>query len=121
WTEYVGNEQFYYQTFSKGVGEFQFHGHYIGETEIEHSPDIELRVYQPGQVVNHFPHIVWTSKEVGGSDGQGGLTLTGVTVDWEATASAQEARFADRAVTLWSQETYRTSKDSTTLSWVRQK
>ncbi|EJI2331318.1 host specificity factor TipJ family phage tail protein [Vibrio cholerae] len=121
WWEYVGNEQFYYQTFSKGVGEFQFHGHYIGETEIENSPDIELRVYQPGQVVNHFPHIVWTSKEVGGSDGQGGLTLTGVTVDWEATASAQEARFADRAVTLWSQETYRTSKDSTTLSWVRQK
>lgn len=109
WWEYVDNEQHYYQTFSKGVGKFQFHEHYIGETPISQNEDVELRVYPPGTTVDHFPHIVWTSKEVGGADGQGGLTLEGVTTDWVSEKQAQETRFSGRMVGLWQQKS-RTSR-----------
>ncbi|HCH2416243.1 TPA: phage tail protein [Vibrio parahaemolyticus] len=109
WWEYVDNEQYYYQTFSKGIGKFMFHDHYIGETPIsQNNPDIEVRVYSPGETVDHFNHIVWTSKEVGSADGQGGLTLDGVTSDWVAEATSQEVRFRNRenfqhVVELWQQ------------------
>ncbi|CAK3506953.1 Phage tail fiber protein [Vibrio crassostreae] len=119
WWEYVDNEQYYYQSFSKGVGKFQIHEHYIGETPLSQFDDIEVRVYQPGQTVNHFPHIVWTSKEVGSSDGQGGLTLDGVTTGWVAEASSQEARFKNRIVELWSQYSRRSGKDNTRTVWER--
>lgn len=125
WWEYVGNEQYYYQTFSKGIGKFQIHEHYIGETPLSHySSDIEVRVYQPGELVDHFPHIVWTSKEVGSADGQGGLTLEGVTADWVSEKQAQETKFRDRTVELWVQKS-RTStqrhgdgdRTTSTYSW----
>lgn len=119
WWEYVDNEQYYYQSFSKGVGKFQIHEHYIGETPLSQFDDIEVRVYQPGQTVNHFPHIVWTSKEVGSTDGQGGLTLDGVTTGWVAEASSQEARFKNRVVELWSQYSRRSGKDNTRTVWER--
>lgn len=105
WWEYVDNEQYYYQTFSKGIGKFAIHEHMIGETPVtQYGSDIEIRVYQPGDVVDHFAHIVWTSKEVGSSDGQGGLTLDGVTSDWVATATSQEVRFRGRIAELWNQQ-----------------
>ncbi|PSB82272.1 phage tail protein, partial [Photobacterium damselae subsp. damselae] len=104
WWEYVDNEQYYYQTFSKGIGKFAIHEHYIGETPItQYGDDIEIRVHQPGELVNHFAHIVWTSKEVGSSDGQGGLKLEGVTSDWVAEATSQEVRFRGRIAELWNQ------------------
>ncbi|MBV1842700.1 host specificity factor TipJ family phage tail protein [Photobacterium ganghwense] len=132
WWEYVNNEQYYYQTFSKGIGRFQFHEHYIGETPLsqfhEHyigeTPlsqfdDIEVRVYQPGETVDHFPHIVWTSKEVGSADGQGGLTLEGVTEDWVAESSSQKAKFKVQNVELWSQYTRGFSRENRRVVWER--
>ncbi|TPB41792.1 host specificity factor TipJ family phage tail protein [Vibrio parahaemolyticus] len=119
WWEYIDNEQYYYQVFSQGVGKFQFHEHYIGETPLTQFDDIEVRHYLPGQTVNHFPHIVWTSKEVGSADGQGGLTLEGVTGDWVAEASSQEARFRSKTVELWSQYSRRYGRDDTRTAWER--
>ncbi|BDM64533.1 hypothetical protein NFHSH190041_19850 [Shewanella sp. NFH-SH190041] len=102
WWEYVDNEQYVYQIFSKGVGRFLIHDHYIGETKLGiHNPDIECKVYEPGQPVDHFPHIVWTSKEVGGTDGKGGLELDGATGGWESTVDAQKAVFAGTKVDLY--------------------
>lgn len=118
WWEYVDNEQYYYQTFSKGIGKFLFYEHYIGETPIsQNNPDIEVRVYAPGETIDHFNHIVWTSKEVGSADGQGGLKLEGVTSDWVAEATSQEARFRGKRVELWSQYSRRYGKDDTRTSW----
>lgn len=109
WWEYLDNEQYYYQSFSQGIGKFLYHKHVIGETVIDAiNPDIEIRTYLPGEVVDHFPLIVWTSKEVGGSDGQGGLTLGGVTADWVAEVSSSEVRFEGDQVELWSEFSYST-------------
>ncbi|HGF5004086.1 TPA: host specificity factor TipJ family phage tail protein [Vibrio parahaemolyticus] len=107
WWEYIDNEQYYYQSFSQGIGKFLYHKHVIGETVLDAiNPDIEIRTYLPGEVVDHFPHIVWTSKEVGGSDGQGGLTLGGVTSDWVAEVSSSEVRFVGNQIELWSEFSY---------------
>lgn len=109
WWEYIDNEQYYYQSFSQGIGKFLYHKHVIGETVINAiNPDIEIRTYLPGEVVDHFHHIVWTSKEVGGSDGQGGLTLGGVTSDWVAEVSSSEVRFVGNEIELWSEFSYST-------------
>ncbi|MGU3704907.1 host specificity factor TipJ family phage tail protein (plasmid) [Vibrio alginolyticus] len=121
WWVYDNNEQYYFQTFSKGVGKFQIHEHYIGETPLSQFGDIEVRVYQPGQVVDHFPHIVWTSKEVGGADGQGGLTLDGVTSGWVAAATSNEARFRGKVVELWSQYSIHTGNGDYSSTWRRDK
>ena len=76
WHEYVDNEQVVYQTFSRGVGKFFNHGYYIGETPLSnYAGDIEVNAYNPGESVNSHHQLVWTSPEVGGSDGQGGLEL----------------------------------------------
>ncbi len=115
WWEYVNNEQYYYQTFSKGIGKFFIHQHYIGETPIHpDNPDVEIKVYQPGEVVDHFDHIVWTSKEVGSADGQGGLTLEGVTTGWESSISSQSTRFEGRRVELWQERTRRSGGETET-------
>ncbi|WP_420788519.1 hypothetical protein [Vibrio alginolyticus] len=109
------------QVFSKGVGKFQIHEHYIGETPLSQFGDIEVRVYQPGQVVDHFHHIVWTSKEVGSSDGQGGLKLDGVTSDWVAETSSNEARFRGKVVELWSNYSIHTGNGDYTSTLRRDK
>lgn len=119
WWEYDDqNHQIYYQVFTKGCGRFQFHKHVIGETPIsEFESDIEVRTYEPGQTVDHFPHIVWTSKEVGGSDGQSGLTMEGVTGDWVASISNAKANFENKHVQLWEWYRYRANKDTTNAYW----
>lgn len=107
WWEYIDNEQYYYQSFSQGIGKFLYYKHVIGETVIDDiNPDIEIRTYLPGEVVDHFHHIVWSSKEVGGSDGQGGLKLDGVTADWVAEVSSSEVRFVGNEIELWSEFSY---------------
>ncbi|MDF4876241.1 phage tail protein, partial [Vibrio parahaemolyticus] len=35
WWEYENNEQYYYQSFSQGIGKFLYHKHVIGETVID--------------------------------------------------------------------------------------
>lgn len=102
WWEYIDNEQYYYQTFSKGIGKFLFHRHMIGETPIsQYGADISVKVHAPGTLINDFPHVVWTSKEVGGSDGQGGLKLEAETSDWVASVDQSEARFRSKTIELW--------------------
>lgn len=122
WWEYENNEQYYYQTFSQGIGKFLYHRHVIGETEIKpDNPDIEIREYKPGEEVDHFHHIVWTSKEVGSSDGQGGLKLDGVTSDWVAETSSNEARFRGKVVELWSNYSIHTGNGDYTSTLRRDK
>ncbi|MFM2618567.1 host specificity factor TipJ family phage tail protein (plasmid) [Vibrio alginolyticus] len=122
WWEYENNEQYYYQSFSQGIGKFLYHKHVIGETVIDDAnPDIEVRTYLPGEVVDHFHHIVWTSKEVGSSDGQGGLKLDGVTSNWVAETSSNEARFRGKVVELWSNYSIHTGNGDYTSTLRRDK
>ncbi|WP_263079202.1 host specificity factor TipJ family phage tail protein [Endozoicomonas sp. Mp262] len=66
WKEYDGNDQYLYQLFSLGWGEFDLEPLQIGDTEHSAYQDIEYEVYGPNDKVTLFPDNVDTSEEVAG-------------------------------------------------------
>lgn len=61
---YEGNEQYLYQLFCLGQGEYQVHGIYIEDTPIDSFQNVTYEVVPPGGQVTLFPDNVITSVEV---------------------------------------------------------
>lgn len=61
---YDGNEQYLYQLFCLGQGEYQVHGIYIEDTPIDSFQNVTYEVVPPGGQVTLFPDNVITSVEV---------------------------------------------------------
>ncbi len=68
YTEYAGNEQYLYQQFCLGQGEYEIEEIRIGDTPIENFPEIEIEIVQPNTRGELFPNIVETSGEVSGQE-----------------------------------------------------
>ena len=64
YAEYVGNEQFLYQLFTIGQGQYDIEAIQIEDTPIASFPDITYEVVGPGEAVTLFPTAVVTSDEV---------------------------------------------------------
>jgi len=62
--KYEGNEQYLYQLFCLGQGEFQVHGIYIEDTPIDSFQNVTYQLVPPGGQVTLFPGNVVTSVEV---------------------------------------------------------
>lgn len=62
--KYDGNEQYLYQLFCLGQGEYQIHGVYIEDTDINSFQNVTYEVVPPGGQVTLFPDNVVTSVEV---------------------------------------------------------
>lgn len=75
YTEYAGNEQYLYQLFCIGQGEYEIEQVRIGDTAIENFPEVEYAFYGPGQRVLLFPSIVFTSQEVVGQEATTNVAL----------------------------------------------
>lgn len=68
YAEYVGNEQFLYQLFCVGAGEYNIEAIRIDDTDISSWEEITYEVVVPGGQVTLFPANVITSAEVSGQD-----------------------------------------------------
>lgn len=68
YTEYAGNEQYLYQLFVLGQGEYDIEQVRIEDTDINNFEEVEYEVYGPQQNVNLFPNNVVTSPEVSGQE-----------------------------------------------------
>lgn len=62
--KYNGNEQYLYQLFCLGQGEYDIHGIYIEDTDIDSFQNVTYEVVPPGGQVTLFPDNVVTSVEV---------------------------------------------------------
>lgn len=61
---YIDGEQYLYQLFCIGQGDFQVEGVYIEDTLIDNFRDVTHQVYAPGQQATLFPDNVVTAVEV---------------------------------------------------------
>lgn len=68
YAEYAGNEQFLYQLFVIGRGEYDVEAIRIEDTAIDEFDDVEYEVVAPGGTLSLFPSAVTTSVEVAGQD-----------------------------------------------------
>jgi hypothetical protein len=68
YTEYAGNEQYLYQQFCLGQGEYEIEEIRIGETPISSFQEIETEIVAPYQRGTLFPSLVETSGEVAGQE-----------------------------------------------------
>lgn len=68
YVEYAGNEQYLYQLFCVGVGEFEIEDVRIEDTPISAFEEIVWEVVPPFHPVTMFPHAVTTSVEVSGQE-----------------------------------------------------
>jgi hypothetical protein len=68
YTQFEGEEQFLYQLFCLGVGEYEIEQTLIEDTPIESFSEIETEVIGPSGQVTLFPTSVVTSVEVSGQD-----------------------------------------------------
>ncbi len=68
YVEYAGNEQYLYQLFCIGAGEFELESVKIEDTAIEHFEEVEYQVVAPGEQLTLFPSAVATSGEVAGQE-----------------------------------------------------
>ncbi len=68
YTEYAGNEQYLYQQFCLGQGEYDIEEIRIGETPISSFQEIETEIVEPYQRGTLFPSLVETSGEVAGQE-----------------------------------------------------
>jgi len=76
YSSYEGNDQFLYQLFSLGVGEYNVEEIRIEDTKMwdqvngfsDSFSDVEIEIIQPGQPLTLFPAAVTTSIEVGGQE-----------------------------------------------------
>ncbi|MBF0260461.1 MAG: phage tail protein [Magnetococcales bacterium] len=68
YTEYSGNEQYLYQLFCLGVGEFSVESITIQDTPITSFEEITTEIIEPGGTISLFPANVITSVEVSGQE-----------------------------------------------------
>jgi len=68
YTEYNGNEQYLYQLFAIGVGEYTINDVKIEDTAIANFEEVDYEIYEPGDNVTLFPTNVETSSEVSGQE-----------------------------------------------------
>mgnify|MGYP001765461545 CR=1 FL=1 len=66
--EYAGNEQYLYQLFVIGVGEYEIEAIRIEDTAIANFEEVEYQIVQPGGTLTLFPSAVATSTEVAGQE-----------------------------------------------------
>lgn len=89
YAEFAGNEQFLYQLFVVGQGEYDIEAVRIEDTPVASFEEITYEVVQPGGAVTLFPSNVATSVEVAGQE-----ALTGVYLGpFVANASGTGANF----------------------------
>lgn len=75
YAEFVGNEQYLYQLFDLGQGEYDIEAMRIEDTPIASFEDITYEVVGPGGTVTLFPTDVVNSVEVAGQEALTGTTL----------------------------------------------
>lgn len=75
YTEFAGNEQYLYQLFAIGAGEYEIEQLRIEDTAIENFPEVTHELIAPGATVSLFPVNVTTAAEVAGQE-----LLTGTAV-----------------------------------------
>ena len=68
YVEYAGNEQYLYQLFVIGQGEYEIESIRIEDTSISSFEEITYEIVEPGGLVTLFPTAVTTSVEVGGQE-----------------------------------------------------
>jgi hypothetical protein len=73
-TEYAGNEQYLYQLFCLGAGEYSIEAMRIEDTPVANFEEITTAIYTPGQVPTLFPTNVVTAGEVAGQELDGSYT-----------------------------------------------
>ena len=66
--EYAGNEQYLYELFCIGLGEYDISDIRIEDTPITNFEEVEVQVINPGQPLTLFPANVETSNEVSGQE-----------------------------------------------------
>lgn len=75
YVDYAGNEQFLYQLFCIGQGEYDIEAIRIEDTAISSFPEITYEIVPPGGTVTLFPVSVTTSTEVSGQEALTSTTL----------------------------------------------
>lgn len=75
YTEYAGNEQYLYQLFCIGHGDYEIEAIRIEDTPISGFEEIDYEIVPPGGNVTLFPTAVTTSIEVSGQEALTGNTL----------------------------------------------
>lgn len=91
YVEYAGNEQYLYQLFCLGQGEYEVEAIRVEDTPISSFEEIQYEIIPPGGTVTLFPANVVTSPEVSGQEAAGietGATYSqsGTTVTVNKTA-----------------------------------
>jgi hypothetical protein len=93
YAEYAGNEQYLYQQFCLGQGEFEIEQIRIGDTDISNFTEIETEIVPPFSRGSLFPSLVETASEVTGQEAffnapvgpfpacSAGQTITAIAVD----------------------------------------
>ena len=71
--EYAGNEQYLYQLFCLGRGEYSIEGLYIEDTPLSNFEEITYEVVGPDETLDLFPANVVTSSEVAGNEMDNGV------------------------------------------------
>lgn len=66
YAEYVDNDQFHFDLFCIGQGEYEIQAVQIGDTSIDEFQEAEYEVVPPGEQVTLFPAGVYTAPEAGG-------------------------------------------------------
>ena len=97
WATYKGNDQYLYQLFCAGVGEYDIHEIGIEDTPIwtdtggftASFSDVEFEIIEPGDQVTLFPSTVQTSIAVGGQE------LMMIDQDIEVTISGNRISVSD--------------------------
>lgn len=75
YVEYAGNEQYLYQLFCIGQGEYEIEALRIEDTPIANFEEVEYQVIAPGGQVTLFPSVVESSDEVAGQEALAGAPL----------------------------------------------
>ena len=73
--EYAGNEQYLYELFCIGLGEYEITDIRIEDTAITNFEEVETQIINPGQPLTLFPANVETSDEVSGQELETNATI----------------------------------------------
>lgn len=92
YVEYSGNEQYLYQLFCIGLGEYDIEAIRIEDTDISQFAEVSTEIIQPGGKLTLFPANVETSGEVSGQEMETGKPL-GAFVANEADTTANALAF----------------------------
>lgn len=73
--EYAGNDQYLYQLFCLGRGEYDIEGIYIEDTPLANFEDVQYEIVRPHETLDLFPANVITATEVSGQDLEYNVTV----------------------------------------------